>query len=67
MGPFIGWKMGSMGCPVTMLTSVLLKGPGLSITFPSGLPRSHAKLSKSPNTWQLAQAESPWLDENFAS
>ena len=44
-----------------------MKGPGLSMTSPSGLPRSHARLSKSPNTWQLAQDESPWLDENRAS
>jgi hypothetical protein len=44
-----------------------VKGPGLSITSSSGLPRSHARLSKSPNTWQLAQEESPWLDENLAS
>ncbi len=29
---------------------------------PSGLPRSHARLSKSPKMWQLAHDESPWLE-----
>ena len=37
-------------------------GPGLFTTVPSGSPRSHARLSKSPKMWQLAHAESPWLD-----
>ena len=27
-----------------------------------GLPRSQARLSMSPKTWQLAHAESPWLE-----
>src|SRR5438309_887711 len=48
------------------LSSALANGPGLVVTFASGLPRSQARLSKSPNTWQLAQAESPWLDERVA-
>ena len=34
----------------------------MGCTTPSGLPRSQARLSKSPLTWQLAQDESPWLE-----
>ncbi|XXU11816.1 hypothetical protein WMF40_21630 [Sorangium sp. So ce854] len=43
------------------------KGPGIGVLTASGSPRSHARLSASPKTWQLARAESPWLDENEAS
>jgi hypothetical protein len=42
-------------------------GPVLGVSPPSGSPRSQARLSKSPLTWQLAQAESPWLELNDAS
>ncbi len=66
IGPFIGWKIGLMGLPLTS-SSALANGPGSVMTSASGLPRSQARESKSPNTWQLAQAESPWLDENAAS
>src|SRR6185295_16960406 len=66
-GPFIGWNSGGIGWPVSRLNSALLNGPGLLNTLPSGLPRSQARLSKSPNTWQLAHDESPWLDENDES
>jgi hypothetical protein len=33
----------------------------------SGLPRSQARLSKSPKMWQLAHAASPLLDVSTAS
>ena len=36
-------------------------------TAPSASPRSQARLSKSPLTWQLAQDESPWLEESDVS
>ena len=45
----------------------LANGPGLSSTASSGLPRSQARLSKSPKTWQLAHDESPWLEVSAAS
>jgi hypothetical protein len=64
---FIGWKIGLIGCWVTESNSVLRNGPGSVVTSPSGLPRSQARLSKSPNTWQLAHDESPCADENDAS
>ena len=56
MGPFMGWKSSSE--PPWTDTA----GIGLSSTAPPGSPRSHARLSKSPKMWQLAQAESPWPD-----
>ena len=55
IGPFIEWKLGSSSGGTT-------NGPRFVSAVPSGLPRSHARLSKSPKTWQLAQAESPWLE-----
>ena len=39
-------------------TTTLL-GPGTGVAKSSGSPRSQARLSKSPNTWQVAHAESP--------
>ena len=50
-----------------MIELPVANGPGFVRTSPSGLPRSHARLSKSPKTWQLAHAESPWLELNVAS
>jgi hypothetical protein len=62
MGPFIGCSVGSTGVCVMGLKSGIANGPGLASGSPSGLPRSHARLSVSPKAWQLAQAESPWLE-----
>jgi hypothetical protein len=59
IGPFIGWKS---EFPISMVN-----GPGLCTTSPSGSPRSHARLSKSPKMWQLAHDESPWLELNVVS
>src|ERR1044071_4322049 len=61
IGPFIGWKV---VCPGN---GGITNGPGILIAVASGLPKSQAKLSKSPKIWQLAQAESPWLDVLAAS
>ncbi len=44
-----------------------MNGPGIGLLTASGSPRSHDRLSRSPKTWQLAQAESPWLEVNEAS
>jgi hypothetical protein len=60
IGPFMGTKSGFWsGSP--------LIGPGFVKIVPSGLPRSHARPSKSPDTWQLAHEESPRLEVSEAS
>src|SRR5215475_8657782 len=70
VGPFIGWKMGlvmGVGGKVKKFTGGEVNGPGMGVTLASGLPRSQARLSKSPETWQLEQDESPWAELNEAS
>ena len=55
IGPFIGWIddwMAGSSWPLTSTGSIV----------PRGLPRSHAMLSKSPNTWHVAHAWSPCPD-----
>ena len=64
IGPFIGWKSG-LGMIVG--STGMVNGPGFFTIEPSGLPRSQARLSKSPKMWQLAQAESPCDDVLRAS
>src|SRR5262245_46198251 len=56
IGPFIGGNDGSNGSGVSWTPIGLLFG----CATPSGFPRSQVRSSLSPNTWQLAQDESPW-------
>jgi hypothetical protein len=58
IGPF-------SGC--VLVRHVDAEGQGLLRTTSSGLPRSHARLSKSPKMWQLAHDASPLLDVSAAS
>jgi hypothetical protein len=67
IGPSIGWNTGSIIWPVIRLSRALENGPGSASISPSGLPRSQARLSRSPNTWQVAHDESPRLDDREAS
>ena len=60
IGPFSEWK--SWFSP-----TVTRNGFGLCSTVPLGSPRSQARLSKSPKTWQLAHAASPLLEVRVAS
>src|SRR6185503_15755875 len=60
IGPLSGWKSALPNGP-------RLNGFGLFNTTSSGLPRSQARLSKSPNTWQLAHDVSPLLEVAIAS
>ena len=50
IGPFMGWKIGATGCPVSGSISGLAKGLRSGVTLASGLPSVHARLSKSPKT-----------------
>ena len=54
IGPFIGWKSGSV---TDVQPDERVRG---CRSLAVGSPRSHARLSKSPKMWQLAHAESPW-------
>src|SRR3990172_996334 len=56
IGPFIGWKVAAGG-------STDDDGCVLLDVASSGLPRSQARLSKSPKTWQLEQEASPLPEE----
>ena len=60
IGPLIGWKFA--GQPKSN-SNTLLSGIWLS----SGLPRSQARLSKSPNTWHDEHDVSPLLEVPIAS
>jgi hypothetical protein len=59
IGPFSGWK--------SRFGIGMRKGMGFVSTTSSGLPRSQARLSKSPKTWQLEHDASPLLDVATAS
>src|SRR4030095_11265742 len=61
IGPFIGWKVVVGGM------AVVADGCVLVVTTSSGLPRSQARLSRSPNTWQLEQEASPLPEVRAAS
>ncbi len=80
IGPFIGWKSSTLpvpfmlprklnsSLPATMArSSPRLTSSGLRVTTSSGLPRSQARLSKSPKMWQLAHDASPLPEETVAS
>ena len=60
-------SMMGMGCPMMGLNSGPMNGPGFAASSASGLLRSQARASKSPKTWQLAHAWSPWLEVVLAS
>ena len=59
IGPFIGWN--------GWLEPVGPRKFGFGFTTSSGLPRSQARLSKSPKMWQLEHDASPLLDVKRAS
>ena len=60
------------GTIVVSLIAVIVAVPvsvgiALFVTEASGLPRSQAKSSMSPNVWQLAQVASPFPEKRVAS
>ena len=55
-GPFIGGNDGSIAIRLEIEAERIVVG---AVIVPSGLPRSQARSSLSPKTWQLAHAESP--------
>ena len=61
IGPLSGWKPGR-GDWISNSN-----GFRFGSTSSSGLPRSQARLSRSPNTWQLAHDASPLLEVARAS
>jgi hypothetical protein len=63
MGPFIGKKSGSVPVRLGLIFCV----SGLVVSESLGLPRSHARLSKSPKTWHELHDASPLLDVVVAS
>src|SRR5262249_61669718 len=60
IGPLIGWKFAGQE---RLNSKMLLFGSWLS----SGLPRSQARLSKSPKMWHEAHDASPLLELAIAS